>query len=79
MTSITADQAKAELYELIDQTAISHSPIVITSKKNNAVLISEEDWRSIEETIFLNSIPEMADSIIDCMNAPDDEFDDELE
>ncbi len=59
---------------LIDETAEAHEPILITAKRNNAVLISEEDWRSIEETIYLSSIPGVRESILKASNTPDDEF-----
>lgn len=64
MTTITATQARAQLYQLVDLSAESHEPIQITGKRNNAVLISEDDWRSIQETLHLLSIPGMRKSII---------------
>lgn len=63
METITATKARDKLYSLIDETNSSHRPIQITGKRGNAVLISADDWRSIEETLFLNSIPGMAESI----------------
>ncbi len=63
MTSLGISQARAQLYRLVDQTAVSHMPIQITGKRTSAVLISEEDWRSIQETLYLVSIPGMRDSI----------------
>ena len=63
MTTLTASQARAELYRLLDKVAVSHEPIQITGKRNSAVLISEEDWSSIKETLYLLSIPEMRESI----------------
>ncbi len=54
---------RSKLYNLIDETASSHQPIVITGKRANAVLISEEDWNAILETLFLVSIPGMRESI----------------
>jgi antitoxin YefM len=64
MTSITATKARERLYQLVDLSAESHEPIQITGKRNNAVLISEDDWRSIQETLHLVSIPGMRESII---------------
>ena len=64
MTTITATKARAKLYQLVDLSAESHEPIQITGKRNNAVLISEDDWRSIQETLHLASIPGMKESII---------------
>jgi prevent-host-death family protein len=63
MTTLTASEARANLYRLMDQTAQSHQPIVISGKRSNAVLISEEDWSAIQETLFLLSAPGMRESI----------------
>ncbi len=63
MTSFPVTQARSRLYQLLDEAADSHEPIQITGKRSNAVLISEEDWRSIQETLHLVSIPGMRDSI----------------
>lgn len=64
MTTITATAARAKFYQLVDLSAQSHEPIQITGKRNNAVLVSENDWRAIQETLFLLSIPKMRESII---------------
>ena len=63
MTTLKATEARAILYKLIDEAASSHKPITITGKRSNAVLLSEEDWNSIQETLFLLSIPGMRESI----------------
>jgi prevent-host-death family protein len=63
MITVTATKARGTLYSLINEVRESHEPIQITGKHGNAVLISEEDWRSIRETLFLHSIPGMVDSI----------------
>jgi len=63
MTSLPVTKARAKLYELLDEAASSHEPIQITGKRSNAVLVSEDDWRSIQETLYLLSIPGMRDSI----------------
>ena len=70
MTTITATKARSRLYTLIDDTAKSHEPIQITGKRNNGVLISEDDWRSIQETLHLSSIPGMKESIIRGLKTP---------
>ncbi len=70
MSSRTASQARAKLYRLIDEVAESHEPIMITGKRNNGVLISEEDWKSIAETLYLTSIPGMRASIKKGMETP---------
>jgi len=76
---ISVSKARANIYNLIDETAQTHEPILITGKRHNAVMISEEDWKNIEETIYLNSIPNMASSIIEAMNSDDSEFSEEIE
>lgn len=70
MTVLTASEARANLYRLIDQAAESHEPIIISGKRANAVLISEENWRSIEETLHLLAIPGMRESIKESMAEP---------
>jgi len=67
MAVLTASSARSNLYNLIDQTSESHEPVIISGKRNNAVLVSEEDWDSIQETLYLTSIPGMRESIIDGM------------
>ncbi len=63
MNIINVTEARANLYSLIDDAADTHEPIVITGKRNNAVLVSEEDWNAISETLYLLSIPKMRESI----------------
>lgn len=63
MTILTATQVRGRLYRLLDFIAQSHEPVQITGKRHNAVLISEEDWRSVKETLYLLSIPGMRESI----------------
>jgi antitoxin YefM len=70
MTSITATEARKRLYSLVDDVAESHQPIQIAGKRNSAVLISEEDWRAIQETIYLSSIPGMKASIRKGLRTP---------
>ncbi|HBC87488.1 MAG TPA: type II toxin-antitoxin system prevent-host-death family antitoxin [Lentisphaeria bacterium] len=70
MTTITATNARANLYSLLDEAAESHMPIQITGKRHSGVLISEEDWRAIQETLYLSSIPGMKESIIKGMKIP---------
>ena len=70
MTTLTVSEARADLYRLIDQAAESHKPVVISGKRANAVLISEEDWSAIQETLFLLAIPGMRESIKDAMAEP---------
>ena len=70
MTSLTASEARANLYRLIDQTAESHQPIHITGKRTSAILLAAEDWQAIQETLHLLSVPGMAASIKEGMAEP---------
>ena len=70
MSSITATEARANLYRLIDEAAESHEPLLIAGKRNKAVLVSEEDWQAIQETLFLLSVPGMRESIREGMETP---------
>ena len=70
MTVLTASEARANLYRLIDQANDSHEAIVIAGKRTSAVLISEPDWQAIQETMHLLSIPGMRKSIRDGMAEP---------
>ena len=67
MTSLTATEARKRLYALIDEVGQSHEAVLITGKRGNAVLLSEGDWRSIQETLHLVSIPGMRESILEGM------------
>ena len=73
MTTLSATEARKSLYNLVDDVALSHDPIQIVGKRHSAVLISEEDWRAIQETLFLISIPGMRESIKKGLNTPADE------
>ena len=80
MTKImSVSQVRADIYNVMDETAQTHEPILITGKRNNVVMLSQEDWNAIEETLYLNSIPGMASSIKEAMDAPDSEFSDDIE
>ena len=78
MTAITATEARKRLYTLIDDVAESHAPVQIAGKRNAAVLVSEEDWRAIQETLYLASIPGMRESIQEGLKTPVEECDEEL-
>lgn len=69
MTTLNATEARSKLYKLIDEAAQSHSPVVITGKRGNAVLIAEEDWNAINETLYLLSAPGMRESIREGMES----------
>ena len=71
--------ARANLYGLVDEAAFSHEPILITGKRANAVLVSEEDWRAVQETLYLLSVPGMRESSREGMAEPLGECSDNLD
>jgi len=79
MTTLTVTEARAKLYGLIDEVAADHKPVTIKGKRVNAVLLSEEDWDAINETLYLLSIPGMRESIKEGMETPLEQCDQELE
>jgi antitoxin YefM len=79
MTSMTATAARKQLYKLLDEVSDSHEPVQITGKRGNAVLVGEDDWRAVQETLYLVSIPGMRESILEGMATPVDECADELD
>lgn len=78
MKVISATKARSQLYSLIDETADSREPIQIMGKRSNAVLLSQEDWSALQETLHLLSIPGMRESIREGMETPVDECSKEL-
>ncbi len=79
MPTLTATEARKRLYSLVDEVKESHEPIQIVGKRSSAVLISEEDWRAIQETLFLTSIPGMRESIQEGLETPVDECDKDID
>ncbi|MDA3936668.1 MAG: type II toxin-antitoxin system Phd/YefM family antitoxin [Actinomycetota bacterium] len=79
MTNVTTTEARKNLYSLVDQVQESHEPIQITSKRGNAMLVSEDDWRAVQETLHLISIPGMRESILEGIATPADGLDGELD
>ena len=67
MMTLNVTEARANLYKLIDDTTVSHEPVVITGKRGNAVLLAEDDWSAINETLHLLSVPGMRESILEGM------------
>lgn len=63
MTAVSATSARANLYRLIDQVNEESEPLTITGQRGNAVLVGEEDWRAIQETLHLESVQGLAKSI----------------
>ena len=76
---IPVSQARANIYSLMDETSQTHEPILITGKRTNVVMLSQEDWNAIKETLYLNAIPGMTASIKEAMDALDSEFSEDIE
>ena len=79
MPTITATEARKSLYRLLDEVSETHEPIQITGKRSNAILISEDDWRAVQETLYLHSHPGMKESILEGMQTSVDQCDEELD
>ena len=79
MPTLTATEARKRLYSLVDEVKESHEPIQIVGKRSSAVLIAEEDWRAIQETLFLTSIPGMRESIREGLGTPVEECDEDID
>jgi prevent-host-death family protein len=79
MQTLSASDARANLYRLMDQAAESHQPIVITGKRHDSILLSAEDWRAIQETLYLLSVPDMRESVKEGMAESVDECAKELD
>ena len=79
MTMINVTQARMNLHSLIDEAVQSHKPVVIAGKRGNAVLLAEDDWNSINETLYLLSIPGMRESIVDGIKTDFEACDQELD
>ncbi len=79
MTTLNVTEARANLYKLIDDTSVSHEPVVITGKRGNAVLLAEDDWNAINATLHLLSVPGMRESILEGMQEKIDNCAAELE
>ncbi len=79
MPTLTATQARKRLYSLVDEVKESHEPVQIVGKRNSAVLVSEEDWRAIQETLYLTSIPGMRESIQEGLKTPIEECEEDID
>lgn len=79
MTTLTATEARRRLYSLVDEVKESHEPVQIVGKRSSAVLISEDDWRTIQETLYLTSIPGMRESIQEGLENPIEECDEDVD
>jgi prevent-host-death family protein len=78
MTTLTVTEARARLYQLLDEVTASHDPVLITGKRSNAILIAEDDWRAVQETLYLLNISGMRESIIEGLDTPIDDCSDEV-
>ncbi len=79
MTTLSASEARKRLYNLVDEVKETHVPVQIAGKRNSAVLVSDEDWRGIQETLYLASIPGMSQSIREGLGTPVEECEEELD
>lgn len=79
MKSVTATEARKTLYRLLDEVTVTSEPVQITGRRASAILVSEEDWRALEETVYLMSIPGMAESIREGMRTPIEDCVEELD
>ncbi len=77
MTTLSASEARKRLFALVDEVKETHEPVQIKGKRNSAILVSEDDWRAIKETLHLTSIPGMRESIKVGLNTPIEECEDE--
>ena len=79
MEIYTTSQARANLFKLMEHAVESHDPVYIVGKHNKAVLISEEDYRALIETLYISSIPGMKDSILSASKEPIENFSDKID
>ena len=79
MTTLTVSEARRRLYNLVDEVQESHEPVQIVGKRNSAILVSEDDWRAVQETLYLVSIPGMHQSIQEGLDTPIDECAEDLD
>ena len=79
MTTLTATEARKRLYTLVDEVADSHEAVQISGKRHSVVLVSEEDWSAIQETLYLSAIPGMKDSIVKGLRTPVQKCEKELD
>ena len=78
MMTLNVTEARANLYKLIDDTSVNHEPVIITGERGNAVLLAEDDWNAINETLHLLSVPGMRESIVEGMQESIDSASTEL-
>lgn len=78
MTTVSATQARSTLFRIIDKVCSAHKPLTITKRGKNCVLVSEEDWSAMQETLYLLSIPGMRESLVKGKSIPLDKCVDHL-
>jgi antitoxin YefM len=78
MKNVTARKAQESLPRLLEEVTASHKPIQITGDSSNGILIAEEDWQAIQETVYLLSIPGMRESIREGLKTPIEDCSTEL-
>jgi prevent-host-death family protein len=74
MTFYTASQARSKIFKIMDEVNLTHKPVYIKSKRNGAVILSKEDYDGLQETLAINSVPGLAQSILEASNAPAEDF-----
>ncbi len=79
MKTITATRARANLYRLMEEAAVTSEPVQITGKRTSAVLVADDDWHAIQETLHLLAIPGMRESIREGMETKLDDCVEELD
>jgi antitoxin YefM len=79
MKTLTATEARKRLYKLLDEVSVTSEPVQITGRRGSAILVSESDWRALEETVYLASIPNLAESIREGLATPIEDCVEELD
>tara|TARA_B100000989_G_C19525704_1_gene466756 strand:- start:2540 stop:2782 length:243 start_codon:yes stop_codon:yes gene_type:complete len=79
MKAISTTKARENLFQLVKEVAINHEPIQVHGKQGAVVMVAQEDWESIEETLFIDSIPGLGDSIIEGLQTPESDCFDKIE
>ena len=70
MTNTNITNFRKEIYELLDQTIKFNEPINISTKHGNAIVLSEEDYNNLMETLYISSIPKLKEDIVEGLKEP---------
>jgi PHD/YefM family antitoxin component YafN of YafNO toxin-antitoxin module len=73
MATVSATRFRKDIFSLLSETIRDSTPLFVTTKEGNAVVISESDYNALQETLYLSSIPGMRDKVLDGMKTPLDE------